>query len=102
MNKAFLAFGIAVLLSLPAASQTVVEEIVARVNDSIITRSDLTRSREQLQQEYQQQYGAQAATHFAAKEKDILRDLIDQKLLVSRAKDAGINVENEAIIDRLV
>jgi peptidyl-prolyl cis-trans isomerase SurA len=96
MNKALL-LGMAILLAIPAASQTVVEEIVARVNDSIITRSDLTRSREQLQQEYQQQYGAQAATHFAAKEKDILRDLIDQKLLVTRAKDAGINVENELV-----
>jgi peptidyl-prolyl cis-trans isomerase SurA len=84
-------------MALPVAAQTVVEEIVARVNDSIITRSDLKRSREQLQQEFQQQFGAEAGQKFADKEKDILRDLIDQKLLVQRAKDNGVNVENEVI-----
>jgi peptidyl-prolyl cis-trans isomerase SurA len=80
-----------------AADSVVVEEIIVRVNDAIITRSDLQRAREQLQQEYQQQYGDQAGSRFAAKEKDILRDLIDQKLLVQRARDNGISVENELI-----
>jgi peptidyl-prolyl cis-trans isomerase SurA len=97
MNKAFLRLALALAVSLPAAAQTVVEEIVARVNDSIITKSDVARSREQLQQELQQQFGAQSASRFAAREKDVLRDLIDQKLLVSRAKDNGINVDNEVI-----
>jgi peptidyl-prolyl cis-trans isomerase SurA len=86
-----------VLAALPVAAQVVVEEIVARVNDSVISTSDLRRSREEVQQEYQQQYGAEAAAKFTAKEKDILRDLIDQKLLVQRAKDNGINVDNEVI-----
>jgi peptidyl-prolyl cis-trans isomerase SurA len=84
-------------LELPSAAQTVVEEIIARINDQIITRSDLQRSREQLQQEYQQQFGAEAGPKFVEKEKDILRDLIDQKLLVQRAKDNGISVENDVI-----
>jgi peptidyl-prolyl cis-trans isomerase SurA len=97
MYKAFSMLAIALAVALPAFAQTVVEEIVARVNDSIITKSDLVRGREQLQQELQQQYGAEASTRFAAREKDILRDLIDQKLLVSRAKDNGINVDNEVI-----
>jgi peptidyl-prolyl cis-trans isomerase SurA len=95
--QVFATLALAIALCLPVSAQTVVEEIVARVNDSIITRSDLVRGRDQLQQELQQQYGAQGATRFAEREKDILRDLIDQKLLVSRAKDNGINVDNEVI-----
>src|SRR5882757_8564435 len=62
---------------LPASAQTVVDDIVARVNDSIITRSDLLHSREQLQTEAKQQPGAEAK--LPAKEKDLLRDLIDQQ-----------------------
>jgi peptidyl-prolyl cis-trans isomerase SurA len=79
------------------AESVVIEEIVARVNESVVTRTDLQRARDQLQQEYQQQYGDQAGSRFAAKEKDLLRDLIDQKLLVQRAKNNGISVENELI-----
>ena len=100
MNRLYQAFYSVLFvaaMAMPMAGQTIVEEIVARVNDAIITRSDLQRSREQLQQEFQQQFGAEAGTKFAAKEKDILRDLIDQKLLVQRAKDNGISVENEVI-----
>src|SRR5437879_13468658 len=33
----------------------------------------------------------------AEKQKNILRDLIDQSLLVQRAKDMGINVEPEVV-----
>jgi peptidyl-prolyl cis-trans isomerase SurA len=80
---------------LPASAQTVVEDIVARVNDSIITRSDLRRSREQLQTEAKQQAGAEAK--LPAKEKDLLRDLIDQQLLIQRGKDMGISADNDVV-----
>jgi peptidyl-prolyl cis-trans isomerase SurA len=78
------------------SAQTVVEEIIVRVNESIITKSDLQRSRDQLQQEMKQGKSGDSRD-FATKEKDLLRDLIDQKLLISRAKDEGITVENELI-----
>lgn len=82
-------------LTVAASAQTVVEEIVARVNNEIITTSDLKRSREQMRAEMQQQ-GADAAK-MAAKEKDLLRDLIDQQLLVQHGKDNGITAETETI-----
>lgn len=87
------------LLLLPAtvSAQTVVEEIVARVNEHIITSSDLKRSREQIQAEMQQQHGAEAPAKVAVKERDQLRDLIDQQLLVQHGKDAGITAETEVI-----
>lgn len=83
-----------------ASAQVVVEEIVARVNNEIITTSDLKRSREQVRQEFEQQaqqQGGNAQQMFAEKEKDLLRDLIDQQLLVQHGKDNGITAETEVI-----
>jgi peptidyl-prolyl cis-trans isomerase SurA len=80
---------------------TVVEEIVARVNNEIITREDLERARASLQSEVQEGCTKctpdQVRDQVAAKDKDLLRDLIDQSLLVQRAKDSGINVDADVI-----
>jgi peptidyl-prolyl cis-trans isomerase SurA len=83
--------------SVSLAAQTVIEDIVARVNDSIITRSDLQRSRDQVQTELKQQAPGTADQQFAAREKDLLRDLIDQKLLLQKGKDAGISGDTQVI-----
>lgn len=85
------------LLCLPLAADTVVEEIVARINSEIITRSEFQQSREQVLGELKQKYGAQAEQMFAEQEKDVLRDLIDQRLLVQKGKDLGINPDTEVI-----
>jgi peptidyl-prolyl cis-trans isomerase SurA len=85
------------LLSLPLTADTVVEEIVARINGDIITRSEFQQSRETVLSELKQKYGAQAEQMFAGQEKDVLRDLIDQRLLVQRGKDLGINPDTEVI-----
>jgi peptidyl-prolyl cis-trans isomerase SurA len=57
-----LLLAIAYALLLPAFSpaDTVVEEIIARVNNEIVTRSEYIRSRDQLKQEVQQQDAANA------------------------------------------
>jgi len=83
-------------ISASLSAQTIVEEIIARVNDGIITRSDLQRSRDQLQQDIKQGHNNNNED-FATREKNVLRDLIDQKLLVQKAKDEGITVDNELI-----
>src|SRR5437899_1095919 len=84
------------LLCLPAAlpAQTVVEEIVAKINNDVITRSELQRSREQLMQEARQA-GQEAKA--AEKEKDVLRDLIDRQLLLQKGKDLGVTGEAETV-----
>jgi len=86
-------------LSLPSLSQadSVVEEIIARVNNEIITRTEYVRSRDQLKQEVQQQDPANADRAFAEKQRDVLRDLIDQQLLLQKAKDLGITGDTELI-----
>jgi peptidyl-prolyl cis-trans isomerase SurA len=91
-------------LCVPAGAQTkgtVLEEIVARVNNEIITREDLEHARNALEGEVRE--GCTNCTEdkirseIAAKDKDLLRDLIDQSLLAQRAKDAGINVDTELV-----
>jgi peptidyl-prolyl cis-trans isomerase SurA len=80
------------------ATDTVIEEIVARVNNQIITRSELNRSRDQLQNEQRQQGGAEGlASHGAEAEKNLLRDLIDQQLLVQKGADLGITADTELV-----
>ena len=85
------------LLSLPLTADTVIEEIVARINSDIITRSEVQQSREQVLNELKQKYGADAQRMFNEQEKDVLRDLIDQRLLVQKGKDLGINPDTEVI-----
>ena len=83
------------------SKSVIVEEIVARVNNDVITREDLEHSRETMMSEVQEdcqncsQEKLRQAT--AAKEKNLLRDLIDQSLLVQRAKDDSINVDADVI-----
>jgi len=86
------------LCSVVLAEQRVLEEIVARVNDDIITKSDYDRSKQQLRQDLGQQYfGADLEREMAQREKNVLRDLIDQLLLIQKAKELGINVDTELV-----
>jgi peptidyl-prolyl cis-trans isomerase SurA len=87
------------LATLPAAlnADTVVEEIIARVNNQIITRSEYSREREQLKQEAQQQDAANADKVFSEREKDILRGLIDQQLMLEKGKDLGITADTDLV-----
>jgi peptidyl-prolyl cis-trans isomerase SurA len=73
----------------------VVEDIVARVNDQIITSSDYDRAAEQLTAEAGQQ--SVPARELDQKKADLLRDLIDQQLLLSKGKELGITGETELI-----
>ncbi len=79
------------------SADTVVEEIIARVNNQIVTRTEYLRSKDQLKQEAQQQDPANAEKIVAERDKDILRDLIDQQLLLEKGKDLGITAETEVI-----
>ena len=98
-TKWTLLFTVACALLLPSRlpADTIVEEIIARVNNEIITRTEYARSREQLKQEIQQQSPPNADRVFAEKQRDVLRDLIDQQLLLQKGKDLGITGDTELI-----
>ncbi len=83
--------------SLIAADLATVEEIVAKCNGDIITRTDLDRSRKQLTTDLRESGLAGPALQqtLAEKEKNLLRDKIDQLLLIQKAKDVNINVDPE-------
>src|SRR3984885_13221659 len=92
-----LAVGYALALPSFSIADTVVEEIIARVNNEIVTRSEYVRSRDQLKQEVQQQDPSNADKDFSDKQKDVLRDLIDQQLLLQKGKDLGITGDTELV-----
>jgi peptidyl-prolyl cis-trans isomerase SurA len=86
------------LACMPAyAAGQVVEEIIARVNNQIITKSEFARSKDQLRDEVKQQDPNNADKVYADREKDVLRDLIDQQLLLEKGKDLGITADTDLI-----
>jgi peptidyl-prolyl cis-trans isomerase SurA len=84
---------------LPAAH--VVERIIARVNSEIITQRQYDKEKAKLREELSQQYsGAELDAKLNDESKNLLRNLIDQSLMVQKAKDEDVNVETD-IIKRL-
>jgi peptidyl-prolyl cis-trans isomerase SurA len=79
------------------AADKVIEEIVARVNNQIITRSEYLRSKDELRKEAQQQDPVNADKIVTDRDKDVLRDLIDQQLLLDKGKELGITADTELI-----
>jgi len=87
-----------------SGARAVLEQIVARVNNQIITQSELEVARLRLRRELSDQFnGAELEQKFQEAEANVLRDLIDQALLVQRGEDLGLSVEPEVIryLDRL-
>jgi len=76
----------------------VVEEIIARVNDQIITKSDYDRAQNESDQEMRQR-GA-TMQQISDSHKDLLRNLIDQQLWLAKGKELGITGETE-LVNRL-
>jgi peptidyl-prolyl cis-trans isomerase SurA len=77
------------------ANGTVVEYSIVRVNDQIIDNSDYMRAAEELKGEAQRTN--LSADELAERQKDLLRDMIDQQLLLSRGKELDINADAEVI-----
>lgn len=105
MRNQWIAAGLATLLLpgtlLAQGKGKMVEEIVARVNNDIITLSDFQKAQAAMRQEIAQECPTctpiQLDGTFQKRQKDLLRDLIDQSLLVQRAKDMAISVETELV-----
>jgi len=80
-----------------ASGQQTVEEIIARVNNQIITLSEFERSKDQLKDEVKQQDPNNPDKLYAEREKDVLRDLIDQQLLLEKGHDLDITGDTDLI-----
>ena len=75
------------------ANALVVEDVIARVNDQIITRTEYERAQQGLVQEAQQEKWTPG--ELEDKQKTLLRDMIDQQLLLSKGKELGITGDAE-------
>jgi peptidyl-prolyl cis-trans isomerase SurA len=85
----------------PDSGKTV-EEIIARVNNEIITRSEYDKARRTAEEDARSECQnrctpEQLQTDIEDREKHTLRDLVDQSLLVQRGKDMGLSVEADVI-----
>src|ERR1700694_1173543 len=85
----------------PDSGKTV-EEIIARVNNEIITRSEYDKARQAAEEEAKTECQnrctpEQLQIAIEDRQKNTLRDLVDQSLLVQRAKDRGVSGEPELI-----
>jgi peptidyl-prolyl cis-trans isomerase SurA len=91
----------AVLLAFSAlalkADVSVIDEIVAKVNGDIITRSEVERERRTIEAELKKQGMTGQRLQDAIREtaKNTLRERIDQLLLISKGKELNINVDAE-------
>jgi peptidyl-prolyl cis-trans isomerase SurA len=79
------------------ANAVIVDEIVARVNGDIVSQDELERLTRELAQELKahQEVGQQFEQDFQKRQKDILRDRIDELLLIQKGKELNINVDSE-------
>jgi peptidyl-prolyl cis-trans isomerase SurA len=88
--------------SADSANGKTIEEIIARVNNEIITRSEYEHARASAEDDAKQECSGkctpeQLQIDIEDRQKNVLRDLIDQSLLVQRGKDMGVSVEPEVI-----
>ena len=75
-----------------------VEEIIARINDQIITSSDYDEAMKELDDEMRQR--GSTMQQISSAHQDLLRNLIDQQLWLSKGKELGVTGETE-LINRL-
>jgi peptidyl-prolyl cis-trans isomerase SurA len=90
--------GLMAAADIPNSNFTVVDEIVAKVNGDIVTKSELDKTAQEALAALQQQQklrGEELQQAYDAREKDVLRNRIDELLLVQRAKELDMNVDTQ-------
>jgi peptidyl-prolyl cis-trans isomerase SurA len=96
MKKLYLAALIFLLSTAALLADNIVDEIIARVNDQIITRSEFEKAKTSRLDELKQAF-PDWQTKWEQVQKEILRDLIDRQLLLEKGKELGITGETETV-----
>ena len=87
----------------PRAEQ-VFEEIIVRVNNDIITKSDYEKTRDLIRRELQKNLkGPELEKAVAEQEKGLLKTMIEDQLMVQKAADLSLSADTEVIkyLDRI-
>src|SRR5579875_691330 len=84
-------------MCLAADDAAVVDQVVARVNGDIISQDELQRFTRELAAELKAQgaNGQQQQQEVCKREKDVLRDRIDELLLIQKGKELNVNVDSD-------
>jgi peptidyl-prolyl cis-trans isomerase SurA len=96
-KKLALCASVLLLAAIALRADDIVDEIIARVDDQIITRSDMEKAKATTLEELKQRFPSEWQSKAAKAQTDTLRDLIDQQLLLERGKDLGITGETELV-----
>ncbi len=101
IRKAVMAIiAVALILSAAGTSAEVIERIVAKVNGDIILLSELEDAFRPVAEEIRARaQGAQATEQLRRARNQVLENLIDERLLVQKAAESGIEVDNSEIDD---
>ena len=98
--------GILLLAGSSLLAQTIFEEIICRVNNDIITRSEYQEARDLLKVQAQRQEklsGEKLAQAVKEREKHLLKGMIEERLLVQKAIELGMTADTDVIryLDRI-
>jgi len=94
MRKVFLV--LIVMIAAPIYAANVVEEIVARVGNEIITKSDLDREQQRLYEELSRRFqGQELDDQYSQQKKMLLEFIVNQKLLEQRAAELHLDVSDD-------
>ena len=97
LKKLSLLASAAVLLVAGLRADNIVDEIIARVNDQIITRADMEKAKQSNLEELKQRFPSDWQAKWTKAQNDVLRDLIDQQLLLARGDELGITGQTEVV-----
>jgi peptidyl-prolyl cis-trans isomerase SurA len=97
LKKLSLLASAVVLLVAGLRADNIVDEIIARVNNQIITRSEMEKAKQTNLEELKQRFPSDWQAKWTKAQNDILRDLIDQQLLLARGDELGITGQTEVV-----
>lgn len=96
-KKLALFASVLLLAAIALRADDIVDEIIARVDDQIITRSDMEKAKASTLEELKQRFPSDWQSRAEKAQTDTLRDLVDQQLLLERGKELGITGETELV-----
>lgn len=102
-SKFILIICIIILLAMPlSAYPEVINKVVAVVNDEVITQQDIDQLLAVLYAQFSQSYKSDVVIKkMEEAKKDILNQVIEDKLVLSRAKELGLKVTDAEVDDKL-
>jgi len=97
-----LMISISIAMLCVSAQAATINKFVAVVNDEVITQQDVDQLLAVLYAQYSQEYkGDELLLKMEQVKKDILNQIIEDKLVLSRAKELGVKVSESEIDERL-